>query len=84
MSSVHSSEYEALLRALRQARGRAGLTQARVAELLRRPQSFVSKCESGERRIDVIELRSFLDLYDVNLATFMKGIPRQRRRRART
>ena len=35
----------------------AGLTQVQVAERLEMPQSFVSKYESGERRLDVVELR---------------------------
>ena len=43
--------------ALRLARLNAGVTQAGLAALLRQPQSFVSKFETGERRIDFIELR---------------------------
>jgi transcriptional regulator with XRE-family HTH domain len=38
-----------------EARSRAGLTQVAVAERLGRPQSFVSKYEVGERRLDVVE-----------------------------
>jgi transcriptional regulator with XRE-family HTH domain len=38
-----------------QARKRAGLTQVELAERLGRPQSFVSKYERGERKLDVIE-----------------------------
>jgi transcriptional regulator with XRE-family HTH domain len=38
-----------------QAREKKGLTQTEVAAKLRRPQSFVSKYESGERRLDVVE-----------------------------
>jgi transcriptional regulator with XRE-family HTH domain len=38
-----------------QARKSAGLTQVGLADLLGRPQSFVSKYERGERRLDVIE-----------------------------
>lgn len=49
-------------RALANARTREGLTQQQVADLLHRPQSFVSKYESGERRLDVIE---FLDVCTV-------------------
>jgi transcriptional regulator with XRE-family HTH domain len=37
------------------ARLKAGLTQEQVASRLKRPQSFVSKYESGERRLDVVE-----------------------------
>lgn len=52
-----------MLKRLKEARLAANLTQAQVATTLRKPQSFVSKCESGERRIDPIELADFADLY---------------------
>lgn len=55
--SIHSAEYRRLCALLRQLREEAGLTQAQVAERLDEPQSFVSKYEAGERRLDVIELR---------------------------
>jgi len=55
--SIYSAEYQQLCALLRQLRRAAGLTQAEVAERLNVPQSFVSKYESGERRLDVIELR---------------------------
>jgi transcriptional regulator with XRE-family HTH domain len=42
--------------ALAAARDRAGLTQQQLAKLLRKPQSFVSNYERGQRRIDVLEL----------------------------
>jgi DNA-binding transcriptional regulator YiaG len=70
MASIHSREYRAFLRKLRQARLDAGLTQAEVAARLNRPQSFVSKCESGERRVDVVELSLFASLYGKTLAYF--------------
>ena len=47
--------YAELERLLAAARAGEGLTQAAVAELLGKPQSFVSKYESGERRLDVVE-----------------------------
>jgi transcriptional regulator with XRE-family HTH domain len=56
MRPLHSTRYRRFLKRLIQARREAGLTQTEVARALRRPQSFVSKCESGERRVDVIEL----------------------------
>ena len=55
--SIYSAEYQQLCALLRQQRLDAGLTQVQVAERLGVPQSFVSKYESGERRLDVIELR---------------------------
>jgi transcriptional regulator with XRE-family HTH domain len=51
------------LELLRQARQEAGLTQIEAARALGRPQSFVSKCESGERRVDFIELLQFAAIY---------------------
>jgi transcriptional regulator with XRE-family HTH domain len=46
------------------------LTQAEVARLLSRPQSFVSKSESGERRVDFIELRHLAKIYRKPISFF--------------
>ena len=54
--SQHTAAYRRLTAASREARERAGLTQQQLAERVRVYASFVSKVESGERRIDVIEL----------------------------
>lgn len=62
--------YEALCARLREARRQAGLTQADVARLLRRPQSFVSKFETGERRLDFVELALIARIYQKDLAYF--------------
>lgn len=53
--SLFSPTYERFLAIMRQARIASGVTQIEVAERLGRPQSFVSKCESGERRVDMAE-----------------------------
>lgn len=55
MKSIRSPAQRALLQAIRDARTQAGLTQQEVARRLRRPQSFVSAYESGDRKIDVLE-----------------------------
>jgi transcriptional regulator with XRE-family HTH domain len=62
--------YREFLVRLREARRQAGLTQADVARRLGKPQSFVSKCESGERRVDFVELLAFAELYGVDVAFF--------------
>jgi transcriptional regulator with XRE-family HTH domain len=59
LKSTHSVSYQRMLGLLIEARKTAGLTQHDVAARLNRPQSFVSKIEQGERRLDVIE---FLEL----------------------
>ncbi|GAB3130778.1 hypothetical protein GCM10027289_16110 [Tsukamurella serpentis] len=59
--SIHTAEYQRLCALLRQLRVDAGLTQVQVAERLGEPQSFVSKYESGERRLDVIELKHVVE-----------------------
>jgi transcriptional regulator with XRE-family HTH domain len=74
MRSVHSSAYQMLLDRLRQARHEAGLTQAQVAEAVRRPQSFVSKSESGERRLDPIELAELAELYAKPVGFFVSEV----------
>jgi transcriptional regulator with XRE-family HTH domain len=54
--SLHTPEYEHFRLLLVTAREKSGFTQAEVSKKLGRPQSFVSKYESGERRLDVVEL----------------------------
>jgi transcriptional regulator with XRE-family HTH domain len=56
---------------MREAREAAGLTQASVAASLGRPQSYVSKIESGERRIDPVELQALARLYRRPLLSFL-------------
>ena len=51
----YAREYQLLCAILRQLREEAGLRQVDVAEALGVPQSFVSKYETGERRLDLIE-----------------------------
>lgn len=67
----HTERYGRLLAALRQARIEAGLSQVEVALRLGTYASYVSKCESGERRIDVIELAEFCRVYKTGLKTFL-------------
>ena len=72
MRSLHSVRYQRFLRRLTEARSQARLTQVEVARALKRPQSFVSKCESGERRVDVIELADFGRLYRKPISFFLR------------
>lgn len=64
-------EYKAFLEKLIQARKSSGLTQVQVANLINKPQSFVSKCEKGERRVDVLELKLFAKHYQKTIDYFL-------------
>ena len=68
--------YEAVGRVLTAARQRAGLTQAQVAKRLRKPQSFISNYESGQRRIDVVELLKIVEALDGDPRTVFNAIVR--------
>ena len=59
---VEQREYVAVGRALAEARERAGLTQQELARRLRKPQSFVSSYERGQRRVDILELLRIVDV----------------------
>lgn len=76
--SLFTQEYRIFLDALRKARmDDAGLTQAEVAKRLGQSQSFVSKVERGERRLDVIELRGFCRALRVPFPTFINKLHRE-------
>lgn len=59
---------------VRQMRIDAGLRQADLADRLGEPQSFVSRYESGERRLDVLELRKICRVLGVQLVDFIKRL----------
>lgn len=70
--SIFTREYAVFLRQLRAERKRARLTQTELAERLGQTQSFISKCERGERRIDVVELRAFCDAIGLSYTEFVR------------
>ena len=68
MKSIHDQRYIEVVALIRKARERAGLTQHDLAKLLGRPQSYVSKVETCERRLDYIELLQMCRAIGVALA----------------
>ena len=57
---------------LREVRQQGDLTQLQLAEILGKPQSYVSKYETGERRLDLPEIEIICQAVDVDLADFVR------------
>ena len=69
---IHTKEYAYFVERLRKARLDAGLSQVQVAKKLNRPQSHVSNVESGQQRVDVVELKRFARMYGKSISYFVK------------
>ncbi len=72
--TLFSKDYALFLKHLRATRQQKGLTQVEVARRIGQNQSFVSKCERGERRVDVIELRYFCQAMGISFETFISQL----------
>ena len=72
MDATRRPAYRRFLGRLRAARREAGITQVEAARRLGKTQSFVSKSESGDRRVDVVELRDFARLYRKRVDYFLR------------
>ena len=72
MDATRRTAYRRFLGRLRAARREAGLTQVEVAKRLRTSQAYVSKSESGDRRVDVVELKGFAKLYRKPVSYFLE------------
>ena len=75
--SIYSAHYAIFLRLLRKKRQKAGLTQAQLARKIRETQTFVSKCERGERRVDLVELRTLCKACGLTLKQFVTALERE-------
>jgi transcriptional regulator with XRE-family HTH domain len=69
---VYSKDYKEIIERLKTARIVAGLAQQEVADKLGKPQSYISKIESGERRLDVAEMKKFSAIYKKSVDYFLK------------
>jgi len=72
--NIRLNQQKKLLVLLRRIRVDAGLTQSELASRLARDQTFVSKYESGERRLDVLELREVCRAIGTDFVTFMRKL----------
>jgi len=67
MTSLHTKAYGEVIERLKKARIDAGFTQVQVAEKMKKPQSYISKVENRQRRLDILEVRELANLYGVKL-----------------
>ena len=71
IKSIYDKDYREIIERLKKARIDAGLSQQAVADKLKKPQSYISKIESGERRLDVAELKKFAKIYNKPSSNFL-------------
>ena len=69
---LHRAQYETFRKLLIKAREEAQLSQTEVAEQMAKPQSFVSKYERGERRLDFTEFMELAEVLSIDLPSFIK------------
>ena len=72
--SVYTEEYNQFRKMLVAARKSANLTQAELSIKLQRPQSYVSKYERGERRLDLIEFLELAEVLKINPVVFIQQL----------
>ena len=72
--SISSYQHKILIPLLKQIRIDAGLKQVELAQKLGKHQSFVSKYESGERQLDILELRYICNTLDISFIDFSKKL----------
>ncbi|MFH1543168.1 MAG: helix-turn-helix transcriptional regulator [Patescibacteria group bacterium] len=71
-TTIYSKQYKEIAEKLEKTRKEADLTQKQVAQYLKKPQSYISKVEAGQQRIDIIELSDFAKLYKKSINFFIK------------
>ena len=77
--SIYSLHQKKLQDLLRQVRIQADLRQIDLAERLGEPQSFVSKYETGERRLDILEIREVCEAVGISLEEFARKLEKSLR-----
>lgn len=71
VKTIYSRQYKEIAEKLEKTRKETGLTQKQVAQYLKKPQSYISKVEAGQQRIDIIELSLFAKLYKKSINYFI-------------
>jgi transcriptional regulator with XRE-family HTH domain len=74
LKSLRSPAHVRLLELLVAAREKVGMTQQQLADRLGKPQSFISKYEGGERRLDVIEFIAISEALEMDASRAIREI----------
>jgi transcriptional regulator with XRE-family HTH domain len=72
--ALHTRRYRKFCQRLVEARKAAGITQAQLADALKKPQSYIAKCEAAQRRLDMIEFLDWIAVLGVDPSKFVAGI----------
>ena len=70
--TIYSKDHKYAVERLKKARLGAGLDQVKAGKLLGKTQSYISKVESGQRRIDIVQLKEFARIYRKTISYFVK------------
>lgn len=70
--TIYSKEHKRIIEKLKKTRKEAGLTQEEVGKKFGQDQTFISKVEAGQYRIDAIQLQKFSDIYKKPMSYFLK------------
>lgn len=69
--SIYSKEYKNIIERLKTARLDVGMKQEDLASKLKKPQSYISKIERGERRVDAAELKELAKILKKDINYFL-------------
>ncbi len=72
--TIHAKKYHIVISLLRELREQKQLTQKGLADIIGSDQTFISKIEIGERRVDIIELRYICEALEIELVEFVKQV----------
>jgi len=73
-ATLHDDRYKRLVRLLKEARERAGLSQEAIGKRLKKPQSYLGKIETLQRRLDALEFFDLLEALEIEAGPFAKQV----------
>lgn len=75
--TIHAKDYHKVIGMLRELREQNFLTQKELADRIGSDQTFISKIEIGERRLDIIELKYICEALEISLVEFIMNVEKE-------